>query len=310
MGFFCSFVRMSVRPSTSTQFASLNKTFETDCSTLEQSIRQLKQKAASNAAESSSAGTSGCTRSACDDARLASRAKDLRSMTEQRFSEVITGWKNQSSKLEQELEMYKSQQRIGSERVMKRNAEIKKLRDENEKLTSLVRKCEERINQLFDAKEKEKHERMRADRLADQLFEHKAMINDLQSQLKEAERLLEATRTERDTLIVENAELKKTNCTLRSRLKEAERDTSETKLELEMIEDMVKSINEHSNSSPQSNPEPIAPREVPSALTALNILQTNHDSGIGMLNNEVKKLKVSEQHKTNELERLRHSLQE
>ena len=66
--------------------------------------------------------------------------------------------------------MYKSQQRIGSERVMKRNAEIKKLRDENEKLTSLVRKSEERINQLFDAKEKEKHERMRADRLADQLF--------------------------------------------------------------------------------------------------------------------------------------------
>ena len=66
--------------------------------------------------------------------------------------------------------MYKSQQRIGSERVLKRNAEIKKLRDENEKLTSLVRKSEERINQLFDAKEKEKQERMRADRLADQLF--------------------------------------------------------------------------------------------------------------------------------------------
>lgn len=66
--------------------------------------------------------------------------------------------------------MYKSQQRIGSERVLKRNAEIKKLREENEKLTSLVRKCEERINQLFDATEKEKQERMRADRLADQLF--------------------------------------------------------------------------------------------------------------------------------------------
>ena len=76
--------------------------------------------------------------------------------------------------------MYKSQQRIGSERVMKRNAEIKKLRDENEKLTSLVRKSEERINQLFDAKEKEKHERMRADRLADQLFgKFNLIVNDI-----------------------------------------------------------------------------------------------------------------------------------
>jgi len=132
------------------------------------------------------------------------------------------------------------------------------------------------------------------------------MINDLQSQLKEAERLLEATRTERDTLIVENAELKKTNCTIRQRLKEAERDTNETKLELEMIEDMVKSINEQSTCNSPPDPTHISPRKVPSALTALNILQTHHDAGIGMLNNEVKKLKVSEQNKTAELERLRH----
>ena len=62
------------------------------------------------------------------------------------------------------------------------------------------------------------------------------MINDLQAQLKEAERLLEATKDERDSLIVENAELKKTNCLLRTRLADAEKDTSDTKLELEMIE--------------------------------------------------------------------------
>lgn len=136
------------------------------------------------------------------------------------------------------------------------------------------------------------------------------MINDLQCQLKEAERLLEMTRTERDTLIVENGELKKTNCALRCRLQDAERDTIDTKLELEMIEDMVKSINEHSNTAQQSTSSPIAPRQVPSALTALNILQTNHDTGIDMLNVEVKRLKDSEQNKTLELDRLRHTLQD
>merc|ERR1712173_1659 len=192
-------------------------------------------------------------------APLASRAKDLRNMTEQRFSEVIGGWKKQSSKLKTEVEMYKSQQRIGSERLIKRNEEIKKLENENQKLNLLLKKSEERINQLLDSKEKEKIERIRADKLANQLFEHKAMINDLETELKEAERLLEKTRLERDCLMVENDELNKRNCCLRHRLKNAERDTCETKLELEMIEDMVNSIN---------GSKRIPVRQAPSALTA------------------------------------------
>jgi len=69
------------------------------------------------------------------------------------------------------------------------------------------------------------------------------MIHDLQTQLKEAEQLLEMTRTKRDSLIIENGGLIKKNCGLRQRLKATERDTSETKLELEMIEDLVNSIN-------------------------------------------------------------------
>ena len=68
------------------------------------------------------------------------------------------------------MQIYKSQQRIGVERITKRNDEIKKIRGENEKLTSLIRTCEERINTLFDAKEQEKRERMRADKLSEQLF--------------------------------------------------------------------------------------------------------------------------------------------
>ena len=64
-------------------------------------------------------------------------------------------------------------------RVQKRNTEIKTLRSENEKLSSLLRKCEERINQLFDVKEREQAEKQRANKLAEQLFEHKKMIGKL-----------------------------------------------------------------------------------------------------------------------------------
>ena len=78
---------------------------------------------------------------------------------------------------------------------------------------------------------------------------------------------------------------------------------------------MVKSINENSRLDPCCSPkEPVAvccsPREAPSALTALNILQTNHNEGIKMLNDEVKKVKKSEKDKTAELDRLRNTLRD
>ena len=63
-------------PSTSQQFSALNDTFETDCAALERSIRKLKHQAAQQS-------TSAQPIRSFDEGRLASRAKDLRSMTEQ-----------------------------------------------------------------------------------------------------------------------------------------------------------------------------------------------------------------------------------
>ena len=52
------------------------------------------------------------------ESNLASRAKDLRGMTERRFAEVIEGWRRQNDALQQELDMYQNQQRISSERYV------------------------------------------------------------------------------------------------------------------------------------------------------------------------------------------------
>ena len=72
----CSCEKMGA-PSTSQQFSALNDTFETDCAALERSIRKLKHQAAQQ--------TPAQPIRALDEGRLASRAKDLRSMTEQVF---------------------------------------------------------------------------------------------------------------------------------------------------------------------------------------------------------------------------------
>ena len=96
-------------------FRQLDAQFNEDADTLATSIRNLKAKSAG---------------SPCLDdlevevtpviqppeANLASRAKDLRGMTERRFAEVIDGWRRQNDALQQELDMYQNQQRISSER--------------------------------------------------------------------------------------------------------------------------------------------------------------------------------------------------
>ena len=60
--------------------------------------------------------------------------------------------------------------------------------------------------------------------------------------MKEAETLLNKTKHERNNLLVENHALKKTNTELRRQVIDAEQDTQQARVELEMIEDMVSSI--------------------------------------------------------------------
>merc|ERR1711914_58275 len=81
-----------------------------------------------------------------------------------------------------------------------------------------------------------------------------------QEQLKEAEKLLATTKHERNNLLVENHALKKGNQELRRDLIAAERDTQETKIELEMIESMVQSMdNISSGKGSRMEQRPIKP---------------------------------------------------
>jgi len=299
--------KMCAKPSVSQQFRHLDAQFNEDAETLATSIRNLKAQSAACNQELEVEVTPVMQP---PESNLASRAKDLRGMTERRFAEVIDGWRRQNDTLQQELDMYQNQQRISSERVQKRNTEIKNLRNENEKLTSLLRKCEERINQLFDVKEREEKEKKRANKLADQLFDHKKMIGDLQEQLKEAEKLLATTKHERNNLLVENHSLKKGNQELRRDLIAAERDTQETKIELEMIESMVQSMDNINSSGKGCRMEQgsIKPREAPSAMTALNILQENHKTGIADIQKQISSLKHKEAADRHEIDKLQAAL--
>ena len=302
----------NVRQSTSGQIREMDAQFSSDAAALRSAIHDLKLRAGETTTVTSTSEPIVTQVHDCaSTGKLANRAKDLRGLTEKRFAEVIDGWRRQNESLKTELEMYQNQQRVGQERVQKRNTEIKSLRSENEKLSSLLRKCEERINQLFDVKEREQAEKQRANKLADQLFEHKKMIGELQEQLKEAETLLNKTKHERNNLLVENHALKKTNTELRRQVIDAEQDTQQARVELEMIEDMVSSIDnqkEKRATRTSTTNEIIMPRVAPSANTALNILTSHHNEHLSGLHEELSTIRGRESADQREITRLQAAL--
>ena len=94
-------------------FRHLDAQFNEDAETLATSIRNLKAQSAACNQELEVEVTPVIQP---PESNLASRAKDLRGMTERRFAEVIDGWRRQNDALQQELDMYQNQQRISSER--------------------------------------------------------------------------------------------------------------------------------------------------------------------------------------------------
>ena len=80
--------------------------------------------------------------------KLSARAVHLRETAEQRFAEIIEGWKRQNENLEQEITAYRAEKCENKGKIEQKSTEITNLRRQNEKLESLLRKCETQINKV------------------------------------------------------------------------------------------------------------------------------------------------------------------
>ena len=127
-------------------------------------------------------------------------------------------------------------------RVEKRNIEIENLRADNARIAGLLERCETRISEMINYKSSESDERTKSKLLSDQIYDAKKMKVDLKKRIVDAERLLAQTKSEKRELVEENRVLKGATAELRYKLKESNKDTRETRKELEMIENMIKSV--------------------------------------------------------------------
>ena len=74
-----------------------------------------------------------------------SRRASQQQIQNERFAEIIEGWKRQNENLDRELTAYRAQKSDSKQRLKEKNSEINLLRRQNEKLESLLRKCEIQI---------------------------------------------------------------------------------------------------------------------------------------------------------------------
>ena len=80
--------------------------------------------------------------------KLSTRAVHIRETAEQRFAEIIEGWKRQNENLEHEITAYRAEKCENKGKIEQKSTEITNLRRQNEKLESLLRKCETQINKV------------------------------------------------------------------------------------------------------------------------------------------------------------------
>lgn len=95
---------------------------------------------------------------------------------------------------------------------------------------------------MINYKSSESDEQTKSKLLSDQIYDAKKMKVDLKKRIVDAERLLAQTKSEKRELVEENRVLKGATAELRYKLKESNKDTRETRKELEMIENMIKSV--------------------------------------------------------------------
>merc|ERR1712062_316245 len=137
-----------------------------------------------------------------------SRRASQQQIQNERFAEIIEGWKRQNENLDRELTAYRAQKSDSKQRLEEKNSGINLLRRQNEKLESLLRKCEIQINKLLEAKAKENESKLNS---SSQLIESKNREKNLELKIEDVNKQLYNIKNERNKLLNETFNLRQNN---------------------------------------------------------------------------------------------------
>merc|ERR1712147_317985 len=214
-------------------------------------------------------------------------------MTQKRYQEVVNGWKKQNRELEAEIETYRNQKETNKETLALKCDEIFCIKNQNSKLEELLKKCENRIGQLVKTENARNANKIMANNLDTQLFCYQAHLKDLEIKLDSLHADLYTAKAERNRLMMETFNLRRDNKNLECQIKEIREEKDEAEEEFTRLQFLLRDMRKEDGKCCLDNNDQylddvlddIELHEVPSAITALNHLKSNHQT-------EYKKLKI------------------
>jgi len=225
-------------------------------------------------------------------------------MSEQKFQDVIHGWKKQNRELENEIQKFRCQKESNKSQLKNKSDEIFCLRHQNSKLEDLLKKCEEQITKLLATENARNANKCLAENLNAKLFCYQSKVTDLEVKLKNVNKELAEAKSERNQLMIETFNLRRDNKQLETQLCSKNDDKTKTSQEFLKLQCMLDTCPVDDAPSRCE----IEPREAPSAMTALDILKSNHQNEYSKLKSKVGDMKAREVNDQMKIQKLKNAI--
>jgi len=175
---------------------------------------------------------------------LSNRAKSIRGETSKRIEGLLNEWKDYKQTAEEEIRRISKNEQGLQEVIFQKQREKEEMQQELCSLRSLSIEQKNTITKLSERLECDEKNRARAIHIEMQLNTIKRKNCELEYELKTKTDALNEIQREKDCLIHQNEMLRQTNLEQKNKLDCCDQDVTETQLELEILEEMVKTLNE------------------------------------------------------------------
>jgi len=186
--------------------------------------------------------------------RLSDRAKCVRGETSKRIESLLTEWKDFKSSADEEIKRRCKNEQSLHEIIFQKQREKEELEEE---LGQARRECLEQkvtINKLSERIDHLEQNKSTLMQLEGQMANMKRRTSELEYEMQSRQEALTSCQRERDALLGQNENLRRTNMDLKSKIDSSEEEVNQTQMELEYLEEMVRTMNEKKNAMTSYNP--------------------------------------------------------
>jgi len=176
--------------------------------------------------------------------RVTEKARAVRGETSRRIQNLMDDWRDYKETADDEIRRRMRAEQILHDAVAQKQKELNQQEYELNSLRSLSYEQKQIITQLKSQAEEDAKVKAHCAQLEMQLNKCKEQLAAMQTEVRHRNDAITSLQLERESLLQLNGVLKVTNQEQKSRIETSEKEVSETRHELEVIEDMIRQLYE------------------------------------------------------------------